>query len=554
MQKNPQSIVVISHAQALDYTRDYVSLARDYGSPAYEARADIQAVREVVWENLSRLDAEIHFTDQLRGRRVILKPNLVTVFHDLGMRERDYPESTDPRVIDAVVTFLQQFTTRITIVESSGRGMPTQASFRITGLDRLAKRRGVELVALEEQPSDRYLLPKARVMRELVIPRIFSEVVRGEAFYISMPKMKTNLYTGVTLGFKNAMGVLAYNMRQRNHTYDIDQKLVDILHLLRADLVIIDGLVGGEGNCPAPVAPVQSRVIVSGNHSVETDRVATRMMGFDPAQITLMRLADENGFSDPAVRVIGEPAITPYQPADPSLLGGWMRENFPNVKVLVGHSMNHAPLPGPDGRFQPDMLPALEDVCRGGCHATTRYAFDMLYHEGQRRDFSMTLILGAGVKVGGELLYYDAQGSPFSVEQIARMKGKKVAVGTCTKALRPFVDKYVDGCMPFPNSPHMIIHQVSGTFCKVMTPRNKFLLPALFATLRACERRKANIRSGQRIDIPLHHENKLYQPREFSTEELEQEYILEPFPPLTREEIRALCAAENRAILATFIP
>ncbi len=40
-------------------------------------------------------------------------------------------------------------------------------------------------MALEEQPTDRYLLPRARIMREIVIPRIFSEVVRGEAFYIS---------------------------------------------------------------------------------------------------------------------------------------------------------------------------------------------------------------------------------------------------------------------------------------------------------------------------------------------------------------------------------
>ncbi len=95
--------------------------------------------------------------------------------------------------------------------------------------------------------------------------------------------MKTNLYTGVTLGFKNAMGCLSYNLRQRNHNHAIDQKLVDMLHLFKADLVIIDGIVGGEGNCPAPVEPVQSRVIISGNHSVETDRVAIRMMGFDPA-------------------------------------------------------------------------------------------------------------------------------------------------------------------------------------------------------------------------------------------------------------------------------
>ncbi len=547
-------VVVISHARPLDYTHDYVSLPEEYGTPAYDARPDVQAIHAVVWDNLRRLDAEIHFSARIRGRKVIIKPNLVTVFHDLGMQQRDFPESTDPRVLDAVVLFLQQFTANIVIVESSGRGMPTAGAFHVAGLDRLAKVRQVGLMALEEQPTDRYLLPKARVMREIVVPRIFSEVVRGEAFYISMPKMKTNLYAGVTLGFKNAMGVLTYNLRQRNHTFAIDQKLVDILHLFKADLVIIDGIVGGEGNCPAPVEPVQSRVLISGNHSVETDRVATRMMGFDPAEIPLMRIADENGFADPRVRVLGHETVTPYRPADPSLLGAWMRLNFPNVKVLVGHNMNNAPLPDASGTYQPARLCALENVCRGGCQATTRYAFDMLYYEGQKRDFSMVLIIGAGVQFNGKTLYYDAEGQPYTVQEIAALKGKKVAIGTCTKHLKKVVDRYVDGCMPFPNSPHMIVHQVSGSLCTVISPKNKYLLPALVSTLKVCERRKALLRSGQRIDIPLHHENKLYATRELSPEEQQMEYIFEPFAPLTPAEIRRLCAIENRSILATFLP
>ena len=554
MEQSKRSVVVISHAREIDFTRDYVSLPREYGSPAYDERDDVKAIKQVVRENLEKLDAETQFTEKLRGRKVIIKPNLVTVFHDLGMTKRDYPESTDPRVIDAVIEFLQQFTTNITIVESSGRGMPTQAAFHVAGLDRLAKYRNVGLVALEEQPTDRYLLPRARVMREIIIPRIFSEVVRDEAFYISIPKMKTNLYTGVTLGFKNGMGTLAYNLRQRNHNHAIDQKLVDMLHLYKADLVVVDGIVGGEGNCPAPVDPVQSRVIISGNHSVETDRVAARMMGFDPETIPLMNIASVDGFSDPSVQIIGEEKVTSYRPADPSLLGSWMKEHYPNVKVLIGHSKNNAPVSDDHRNFNEQELNALENVCRGGCLATTRYAFDMLLHEGKKRNFKLTLILGAGVKQNGSVLYYDSYGKPYSIADIKALKGKKVAIGTCTLHLKGIVDRCVEGCMPFPNSPHMIIHQMSGTMCSVMSPRNRYLLPALIATLQACERRKALLRSGQRIDIPLHHEDMVYKTREFTEEEKALPYIFEPFKPLTPAEIKKLCASENRNILATFLP
>ncbi len=554
MEQGSKSVVVISHAREIDFTRDYVSLPREYGSLAYDEREDIKAIKAVVNENLEKLDTEIHFTEKLRGRKVLIKPNLVTVFHDLGMTKRDYPESTDPRVIDAVIEFLQRFTTHITIVESSGRGMPTQAAFYIAGLDRLEKYRKVDLIALEEQPTDRYLLPKAKVMQEIVIPRIFSEVVKGDAFYISIPKMKTNLYTGVTLGFKNAMGTLAYNLRQRNHNHAIDQKLVDMLHLYKADLVIIDGIVGGEGNCPAPVEPVQSRVIISGNQSVETDRVAARMMGFDPQTISLMRIADSDGFNDPRVKVIGEEKITPYRPADPSLLGNWMKENFPRVRVLIGHSKNGAPTSDDHRQFTENELKTLENVCRGGCLATTRYAFDMLFYEGKKRDFELTLILGAGVNQNGSTLYYDGGGKPYSLADISALKGKKVAIGTCARPLKGIVDRYIEGCMPFPNSPHMIVHQLSGTMCSVISPRNRYLIPALFATLQACERRKALLRSGQRIDIPLHHEDTIYKTRGFTDDELNLPYIFEPFEPLTATEIKRLCAAENRNILATFLP
>ena len=538
----------------LDFTQDYVSLPPEYGTSAYTKRPDVQAIHTVVFENLRKLDNEIHFTERILDRKVLIKPNLVTVFHDLGMPVRDYPESTDPRVIDALVLFLQKYTRNIVIVESSGRGMPTRAAFHVAGFDRLAKLRSVSLMALEEQPTDRYLLPHARIMREIVIPRIFSEVVRGEAFYISVPKMKTNLYTGVTLGFKNAMGCLSYNLRQRNHNHAIDQKLVDMLHLFKADLVVIDGIVGGEGNCPAPVEPVQSRVIISGNNSVETDRVATRMMGFDPADIRLMRIADENGFCDPAVQIIGEQKITAYQPADPSLLGSWMKEKFPNVKVLIGHNREGVPAPAKDGRLTEGQLSTLECVCRGGCLATTRYAFEMLLYEGQKRDFHLTLVIGNGLPVNEKFLYYDACGEPYTVEQIAALKGQKVAIGTCARQLAGIVDRFVDGCMPFPNSPHMVLHQMSHTNCRVVSLHNRYLLSALIATVKLCEKRKALLRSGQRIDTPLQHEDKCYTTRDFSETENKLEYILEPFPPLTRSEIRDLCAAENRNILATFRP
>lgn len=54
--------------------------------------------------------------------------------------------------------------------------MPTRTSFRVSGVDRIAKFRKTGLVALETCPVRRYLLPKARVMKEVLIPEPFVDV------------------------------------------------------------------------------------------------------------------------------------------------------------------------------------------------------------------------------------------------------------------------------------------------------------------------------------------------------------------------------------------
>ncbi|MGB4243741.1 MAG: DUF362 domain-containing protein [Dethiobacteria bacterium] len=546
-----KNYVVISQARPMNYRRDYVSLPANYGTDQYYRREDVRSIIELVEQNLSLLDEKTGFTEKLKNKKVVIKPNLVMVVHDAGFKDREYPESTDPRVMDAIIIFLKKYTSDIVIVESSGRGMPTRASFRISGLDRVARHHGLGILALEEQPVDRYILPKAKVMKEIIVPRIFSEVAAGRAFYISVPKMKTNLYTGVTLGFKNAMGTITYNLRQRNHNYCIDQKLVDMLYLFRPHLTIIDGIVGGEGNCPAPVEPVDSQVIISGTNSVETDRVATRMMGFDPREIDLMRIADEMGFGDPQVEIIGTEKVTPFRPADPSLVGEWMAEKFPNVKVLVGFTINNAPrVEGLKADNQ--LMRKMELACRGGCLATTRFAFDMVYYEDRRRDFHLNLILGDGVKEGGKTYYFDRHGKAYSTEEIARLPGKKLAVGSCTKPLAGMVDRHVDGCMTLPNSPHMALHWLSGTFCTVMSPKNKQLMSLLVGTLQTMMARIKLIRQGQRLDCPMHFDDSIVEPRPLSEEEKEKDYIPWPLPPLTGQEKRQLIKNEIRSVLATF--
>ena len=552
--KAGKSAVVISYLpEGVDLRRDYVALPRNYPSPEYFTRPDIQAVYTLVEQNLTELDARLHFTEHLAGRRVFIKPNLVTVYHQMGLVEEDYPETTDPRLLDALLAYFKRFTRHLVIVESSGRGVPTRGSFAVAGIDRLARYHGAQLIALEEQPTQRYYLPSATVQKEIVVPAILAEVLNGQAFFVSVPKLKTNLYTGITLGLKNAMGLIPYNLRQRGHHYALDQKVVDILHLIEPDLTIIDGLVGGEGNCPAPVDPVDSRVLISGTNCLETDRVAARLMGFDSGSLQLIRSADAAGFADPHVVIIGEQRVIPFRPADPSLISPSFQQAFPNVRALVGHHLPGAPLVTSRAQCSPELARQMEIACRGGCLASTRFAFEMFQREGQPQNLSLVVLIGSGFELDGQRTYLDADGQPYTLADIERLPGKKLVIGSCSRNAVHLADRYVEGCMPFPNSPHVALHRLTGTHCTVLSLKNRRLLPLLWATLRTCEARKRLIRRGYRLDCPLSDNHLLPEPpRLLSNIKQTMRAVPMEWPPLNKAEIRAACAAENRAVLATF--
>ena len=56
-------------------------------------------------------------------------------------------------------------------------------------------------------------------------------------------------------------------------------------------LAIVDGITGGQGNGPLCPDPVQSNVLVSGTNPAEVDAVVSKLMGFNPCQIPIVRSA-----------------------------------------------------------------------------------------------------------------------------------------------------------------------------------------------------------------------------------------------------------------------
>lgn len=523
--------VVITKAPEMDFRRDYVSLPKNYGTQQYYQRADIKAIYKMVYDNLDRLNEKSGFVSRLKTyEKVIIKPNLVSVYHNSGMEDTDYPESTDPRIFDAVISYIKQYHDNIVIAESSGKPMPTRTSFRVAGYDRIARHHKTGLLALETCSVIRYMLPKAEVMKEVYIPEIFKAAVDGRAFYISVPKLKTNLYTQVTLGIKNAMGAIPYAMRERNHNYYLNKKLADLLYLIKPDLIFIDGLIGGEGNTPAPVDPVDSHVVVSGTNAVLVDSVGTRIMGFDPEKVPLLKEAVKRGFGPEEAEIIGEVPELHFRRANPSLMDREFNKTFPNILVLAGHNLPHAPKVKNPHQVTPKLARDLESACDGGCLAALRSGFDYVLYA-PKKDYSLPLVIivGGGVKCAKERYWFDRNGKPYTETEIRNMSKPLMTMGNCAGILEDAAKYKTPGCCS-PSACMLAVTAAMKIPFPLLSVKNKAVVHLGTHVLAVVFRRAGLSLTGKWVDCPSLHQDKIYEIPKLSFEKKQKDYIEWPLP------------------------
>lgn len=532
-----KSAVVITEAPALNYFHNYVQLPFDYGRPSYFARKDIKAIRDTVYKSLDDLDEKTGWKSTFKGRKVLIKPNLVFVTPKTSYRyDYDIPQTTDPRVFEAVISYLKDLTDDIVIGE--GSGLVTWTYAKMAGYDRIAEFYRIPLVYFEEQAIDRYFAPKAEVGKEVFVPKSISEVIRGERLYVSCPKMKTNIYTGVTLGFKNAMGTLSCNMRYRNHTWQIDKKLTDLLYLFKPDLTVVDGLIGGEGNTPGPNFPVIVDKIITGTNSVEVDRVVTEMMGFDTTKNKLLVEATAKGFGDTNVEVYGNRTVTPFMKPEPTLLSDRFKNNWPNVKLYVGHQNSRAPQITNLNSVTPEVVKEIEASCAGGCIASIGTTMEVLfasysYYFNKKRKLS--IIVGPGSIVNGVSYWFDENGKAYTVEELGNIKTFKIGVGECTSPAKDVCTTFVRGCGEVNNLAIRLALSMLG----IPGQFDPKYVPLITAGLvrKYCVKSWRVIKDGESTEPVFDaFSDKIFPIPELSKEDMKKDWIYVPIPKLSISE------------------
>jgi len=216
----------------------------------------------------------------VRGRRVFLKPNMVEY-------EPGTAINTNPLVvIGAAVAFKTAGAAEVTVGEGPGHRRDTDYLITRTGLyDHLREHR-IRFVDLnQDDVRDVALESHYMGLDRLALP---VELLRSD-FIVSMPKLKTHHWAGMTASMKNFFGTVpgaVYGWPKNIlHIHGIPQSILDLNTTIRPHFSIVDGVTAMEGDGPIMGRPRPLGMVAMGRDLTAVDSTCARVIGLDPGRI-----------------------------------------------------------------------------------------------------------------------------------------------------------------------------------------------------------------------------------------------------------------------------
>jgi len=225
------------------------------------------------------------FPLDLGGKTVVLKPNLVDYLPGNAI-------NTHPMlVLAAVETFRRLGAKSVVVAEGPGHQRDTQLVLSQSSYQESLREEKIRFVDLNRDELIRTPLEASYTgMKELWLPR----TVREADFLVSMPKIKTHHWSGVTLAMKNMFGIVPGSRygwpKNILHWKGIQESILDLCATVPIHFVIADGIIAMEGNGPLNGTPRPLGRIVLADDPVAADATCARLMGLDPDRVAHIRL------------------------------------------------------------------------------------------------------------------------------------------------------------------------------------------------------------------------------------------------------------------------
>jgi uncharacterized protein (DUF362 family) len=234
--------------------------------------------------------------EQFVGRRVLLKPNMVEPSRKISHM------TTNPAVVVAAAEVFRGWGATVVVGEAPGHVRDTEMALLESGVFDAVQDTGVEFADLNYQAV---AWQPNRGGRSKLPGFWFPQSIVEADYVVSLPKMKTHHWQGLTASMKNLYGVLPGIMygwpKNVLHHAGIPQTVFDINASLPSLLTIVDGIDCMEGDGPIMGSLKPMGLIVVGGNLPAVDATLARIMGINPGRIPYLALArDQLGPLDEA--------------------------------------------------------------------------------------------------------------------------------------------------------------------------------------------------------------------------------------------------------------
>jgi uncharacterized protein (DUF362 family) len=266
----------------------------------YRARSYSEPLADMLRRGLLQFP---HIVERARAGRVVLKPNLVE-YHD-GLSVNTHPAM----VAAAIAAFRSVGARSVVVAEGPGHCRDTELLLERSDLEHALTSERCGFVDLNLDSARAVRLPANYTWLDQIE---FGGTLLGASLIVSMPKLKTHHWAGVTLSLKNMFGTVPgarYGWPKNIlHWRGIENSIVDINTSLKPHFAIIDGIHGMEGDGPLLGQTVESGVILMGDNLTAVDATATRVMGMYPQKIKYMQMMRRHGgtLTEAKIRQVGE--------------------------------------------------------------------------------------------------------------------------------------------------------------------------------------------------------------------------------------------------------
>jgi uncharacterized protein (DUF362 family)/NAD-dependent dihydropyrimidine dehydrogenase PreA subunit len=222
-----------------------------------------------------------------KGEKVLLKTNL------LNASEPEKSVVTHPDFIKNIAKEIFKVKA-IPIIGDSPSGSFTKRRlekvYSKSGLIELSNQYGIELNY--DTKIRKIDIPNGKRLKKTSVCNFIFEADK----VISLPKLKTHSLMIMTLAIKNMYGSIPGLTKARYHSMFIRRKafaemLIDILSVVKHDLIIMDGIIAMEGDGPAGGNPVKLGLSLASDNPYAIDLAVCDILNIKPIGIPTLKEA-----------------------------------------------------------------------------------------------------------------------------------------------------------------------------------------------------------------------------------------------------------------------